>query len=185
MKTKWLISVLALQATWIVGTIVVQETKLQSGTVVHLETVPVDPRDLLRGDYVILNYTISTLPASLFMGGLTNEAPTGTPVFVRLEKRGEFHEAEAASFDPLPSDADRSVLRGKVSSRMWWDGSFATNRSVRVDYGLERYYVREGTGNPRGKLTVDASVPSSGNAVIRQVHIDGKPYAEVMKDEGR
>lgn len=185
MKTKLLISILALQAAWIVGTVVVQDVKLQRGAVAHLETMPVDPRDLLRGDYVILNYTISTLPASLFAGGLTNEAPTGTPVYVRLEKRGEFHEAEAASFDPLESDVGRPVLRGKVSSRMWWEGDRTTNRSLRVDFGLERYYVREGTGNPRGKLTVDVSVPSSGNAVIRQVYIDGKPYKEVMKDEGR
>ena len=48
--------------------------------------------------------------------------------------------------------------------------------SIHLEYGLERYYVREGTGNPRGKLTVQAAMPSSGNAVIQQVFMDGKPY---------
>lgn len=48
-------------------------------------------------------------------------------------------------------------------------------------YGLERYYVREGTGNPRGKLTVEAVVPASGQARIKQVFVDGKPYAKAMK----
>ncbi|MEQ8611292.1 MAG: GDYXXLXY domain-containing protein, partial [Parvibaculum sp.] len=34
---------------------------LRSDTVVTLETAPVDPRDIFRGDYVILNYAISSL----------------------------------------------------------------------------------------------------------------------------
>ena len=39
---------------------------LRAGTEVRLATAPVDPRDLFRGDYVILNYKISTLdPATL------------------------------------------------------------------------------------------------------------------------
>ncbi len=41
--------------------------------------------------------------------------------------------------------------------------------------------MREGTGNPQGKLTVAAAVPKSGPAVIKQVFVDGKPYREAMK----
>ena len=55
----------------------------------------------------------------------------------------------------------------------------------RLEYGLERYYVREGSGNPSGKLTVEAVVPSSGRANIKQVFVDGKPYAEAMKENSR
>ena len=185
MKTKLLIAILALQTAWVVGTVTVQEVRLHRGNVVLLETVPVDPRDLLRGDYVILRYKISTLSASLFADGLTNQPSAGTPVYVQLEKRGEFHEAQAASFAPLDGDAQHPVLRGKVSSRGWWDSGNNTNRHAQVDYGLERFYVREGTGNPRGKLTAEVSVPASGNGVIRQVYLDGKPYAEAMKLEAR
>jgi hypothetical protein len=47
------------------------------------------------------------------------------------------------------------VLKGSTRSR--W-GS-AARQVAHVDYGLERYSVREGTGNPRGK-----------------------PYAEAMKE---
>ena len=182
MKRQLLVIVLALQAAWIVATIAVQERRLHSGTVVLLETAPVDPRDLLRGDYVILNYKISTVPAALFPGGLAKETRPGAPVFVRLEKRGEFHEVQIASLEPLKSDPEHPVLRGKVSARWAWGANTDTNRSLRLEYGLERFYVREGTGNPRGKLTVEASVSRSGHAAIRQVFVDGKPYAEVMKD---
>ena len=54
MKTRLLILVLALQCAWLLGTALVQERALREGTVIRLETRPVDPRDLLRGDYVIL-----------------------------------------------------------------------------------------------------------------------------------
>lgn len=184
MKAKLLIAVIALQAAWVIATVAMQETRLSRGAVALLEPAPVDPRDFLRGDYVILSYKISMLPATLFPEGFPNELAAGTPVFVRLEKRGQFHEAESASFSPLEPDAAHPVLRGTVSS-FWGSRGDNTNHAVRVEYGLERFYVREGTGGPRGKLTVEAAVPLSGNAIIRQVYIDGKPYAEVMKSQAR
>lgn len=41
--------------------------------------------------------------------------------------------------------------------------------------GLERFYVGEGTGNPRGKLTVAVVVPASGRGQIKEVFLDGRP----------
>ena len=38
-----------------------KEYTLQTGKEVLLKTVPVDPRDLFRGDYVTLRYEIGTL----------------------------------------------------------------------------------------------------------------------------
>ena len=45
--------------------------------------------------------------------------------------------------------------------------------------------MREGTGRPSGKITVEAVVTASGNSIIRQVYIDGQPYADVMRNQGR
>lgn len=179
MKTKLLSLVVGLQVLWVIGTVIVQEAKLTQGTVVRLETRPVDPRDLLRGDYVILSFDVSTLDAKLFAGGLTNRLPAGTPVFVKLERHGEFHRAVEASFTALATDADHPVLRGKSETSWAWSSDNPPN--LRVEYGLERFYVREGTGNPRGKLTVDVAIPSSGKGIIREVYLDGVKYAEAMK----
>ena len=55
MKTKLLVLVLALQSAWLLGTAFTQERILRVGQLILLETQPVDPRDLLRGDYVRLN----------------------------------------------------------------------------------------------------------------------------------
>ena len=62
MKLKLLLLVVGLQAAWMIGMVVRQETVLASGRTILLETVPVDPRDLLRGDYVLLRYKISDVP---------------------------------------------------------------------------------------------------------------------------
>jgi uncharacterized membrane-anchored protein len=180
MKLKLLLLVLALQTAWILGTTFVQERALAGGQLVLLETRPVDPRDLLRGDYVTLSYRISDVALDLFSPALTNAPAPGETVYVALEPRGQFHEVVRASTSRITPAAGQVALKGH--SRSWWNNAAQT---VHLEYGLERYYVREGTGNPRGKLTVQAAVPDSGQGRIKEVFVDGKPYAEAMKGVAR
>jgi uncharacterized membrane-anchored protein len=181
MKLKLLILVLTLQTAWILGTTFVQERALAGGKVVLLEALRVDPRDLLRGDYVILNYKISDVALDLFSPALTNAPAPGEAVYVTLEPRGQFHEVVLASTNRITPAEGQVVLKGH--SRSWWSG--AAKKTVHVEYGLERYYVREGTGNPQGKITVRAAVPDSGQGQIKEVFVDGKPYAEAMRGVAR
>ena len=182
MKFKLLILVLALQSSWILGTVLVQERALRVGVVILLETRPVDPRDLLRGDYVILNYKISGIPTNLFSPPLKDNLPSGKTVWVALARRGEFHEIVRAGIERFEPGVSEILVKAKAD---WWSAGPSASLEVRVEYGLERYYVSEGTDNPRGKLTVQAVVPTSGRASIKQVFLDGKPYAEVMKAAAR
>src|SRR5437899_1678765 len=138
MRLKLLVLVLGLQTAWILGTTVVQERGLAAGTIVLLETQPMDPRDLLRGDYITLNYKISNVPLSVFSPPLTNGLPPGATVYVALEQRGAFYEVAYASTERISSVNGWVVLRGRTQS--WWD-----QKAVRLEYGLERYYVREGS----------------------------------------
>ena len=55
---------------------------LREGREVTLQTRPVDPRDLLRGDYVVLGYDISQLPAGALAGPADGRA--NPVVFVKL-----------------------------------------------------------------------------------------------------
>ena len=181
MKLKLLLLILALQTAWILGTTFVQERALARGAVVLLETRPVDPRDLLRGDYVILNYKISDVALDLFSPPRTNALPPGQTGYVALEPLGQFHEVALASTEPITPAAGQVALKGR--SQVRWRGPGVS--TVHVEYGLERYYVREGTGNPRGKLTVQAAVSASGRASIKEVFVDGKPYLGVMKEAGQ
>lgn len=180
MKRNIFLLVLALQSAWILGTTFVQERALATGTAILLETRPVDPRDLLRGDFVILNYKISDVATNFFLPPLARPLENGETVYVALAPRGEFHEVVRASVARLDASKNEVLLKGR--SRWSWNG--AQQATVHVTYGLEQYYVREGTGQPRGKLTVQAVVPASGQARIKQVFVDGKPYAEAMKATG-
>lgn len=175
MKFKLLLLVLALQTAWILGTTVRQEVLLAQGRTVLLETHIVDPRDLLRGDYVILNYKISDLSRDLFSPPLTNSLPPGATVFVALAPQGKYYQAVRAGTNDLSVSDNEVLLKGTVT-RIWRDSA-----SVHVEYGLERFYVQEQTGSPSGKLEVQAVVSKSGQARIREVLLDGKPYADVMK----
>ena len=182
MKLKLLILVLALQSAWLLGTAAVQEHALATGKVILLETARVDPRDLLQGDYLILNYKISDVPANLFSPPVTKDLPYGTKIFVALAPAtNQFYAVVKASTNEFVPAADEVLLKGRSAWPRW---NAATN-SIHVEYGLERFYVAEGTGNPTGKLTAQVVVPASGRGRVKEVFVDGKPYAEAMKDTVR
>jgi uncharacterized membrane-anchored protein len=178
MKLKLLILVLALQSAWLLGMVAVQEHALATGKVILLETVRVDPRDLLRGDYLILNYKISDVPMDLFSPPVTKDLPHGTKVFVALAPAtNQFYVVVKASTNLFTPVVDEVLLKGRSTWSRW---NAATN-SIHIEYGLERFYVAEGTGNPAGKLTAQVIVPASGHGRVKEVFVDGKPYAEAMK----
>jgi uncharacterized membrane-anchored protein len=182
MKPKLLILVLALQSAWLLGTVAVQEHALATGRVILLETERVDPRDLLRGDYLILNYKISNVPTNRFSPPVTRDLPAGTKVFVALAPAtNQFYVVVRAGNNEFAPAADEVLLKGR-STWPRWDA--ATN-SIHVEFGLERFYVAEGTGNPTGKLTAQVVVPASGRGRVKEVFVDGKPYAVAMKEAER
>ena len=125
----------------------------------------------------MLNYKISDVPTNLFSPPVKKDLPYGTKIFVALAPgTNQFYAVTRASTNSLaPSSDTEVVLSGKSASR-WWN---ATN-SLHVEYGIERYYVAEGTGNLHGKLTARAVVPASGRAKLQQVFLDGKPYEQAM-----
>jgi uncharacterized membrane-anchored protein len=179
MKFKLLILMLALQSAWLLGTAAVQEHALATGKIILLETARVDPRDLLRGDYLILNYKISDVPTNLFSPPVTKDLPNGTKVFVALAPAtNQFYAVVKASTNEFVPATDEVLLKGRSAWPRW---NAATN-SIHVEYGLERFYVAEGTGNPAGKLTAQVVVPASGRGRVKEVLVDGKPYAEAMKE---
>ena len=179
MKCKWFILVLLLQSTWILGTVFTQECALRVGQVIQLETQPVDPRDLLRGDYVRLSYKISDIPRERFFSpALAGELSSGTTVFVALVPCGtnQFYQVARASTGRFTPASNEVLVRGKAAASWQNNGG-----SIHVEYGIEQYFVAEGTGHPHGRLTVQAVVTKSGRASLKDVFVDGKPYVEAVK----
>ena len=182
MKLKLLILVLALQSAWLLGMVAVQEHALATGKIILLETARVDPRDLLRGDYLILNYKISDVPTNLFLPPVEKDLPDDTKIYVALAPAtNQFYVVVKASTNEFTPAGDEVLLLGKNTWPRW---NPSTN-SIHVEYGLERYYVAEGTGNPTGKLTAQVVVTTSGLGHVKEVLVDGKRYAEAMKETVR
>ncbi|WP_075288904.1 GDYXXLXY domain-containing protein [Pararhizobium arenae] len=153
---------------------------LRSGRDVVLKTVPVDPRDLLRGDYVVLSYEISSIPADKFVDKPPTEE-TDAQVSVRLSQGGDgfWHVAEAA-FGTLPQRDDGTVV-ARSQPFYFYPQTGNIEAPLSVEYGIERYYVPEGEGKPLEEarnadaLSVTARVDESGRMQIRTISIDGKP----------
>ena len=120
----------ALVAAQVIGLTVfaaVQEAKLR-GTEVTLQTVPVDPRSLLQGDYAILDYEIAELPPHLA------DLPPGSIVYVTLAESAGAWPAVAYQPDQPPPDDGATYIRGEVNARR------------RLDFGIGAYFVPEGAG---------------------------------------
>jgi uncharacterized membrane-anchored protein len=116
------------------------------------------------------------VPTNLFSPPVKKDLQYGATIYVALVPgTNQFYEVARASTNEFAPSPDEVLLKGKST---WWRNS--TN-SVHVEYGLERFYVAEGTGNPTGKLTAQVVVPASGRGHVKEVFVDGKPYAEAMK----
>ena len=148
---------------------------LRTGARALLETEPVDPRDFLRGDYVILGYKIG----SLDINKLITEKPEykeGETVYVKLlpDEDKFWKAAVISSAKDLYGPGD-IFIKGRVRS-------FYSNK-LSVDYGIESYFVPEGKGGVIEKnmrrdsanvVSVEACIDRSGGAVINRIFINGK-----------
>ena len=188
MNKRWLLVIVLAQALWVVATASTKEIAFERGERVLLATKPVDPRDMLRGDYLTLRFDISDVSRDKVRGDIPAE-PLGKKIYVALVPAGKFHQIEFASFASIPVTTGRVVVRGTVDDRFAWmrnpQGDNGATKPLQVMYGLERYYVAEGTGNPRGELTAEVSVSAGGEPLMREVYIDGKPYRDAMAGQAK
>jgi uncharacterized membrane-anchored protein len=154
---------------------------LRDGAEVTLQTLPVDPRDFLRGDYVILRYDISEIVA-----GSLKDQPSrarNAEVFVKLApKREGIYEAVSVHADPVAVVSPEVLIRGRVEyGATCGTKVHAFCATLRVRYNLEKYFVPEGEGRKleqfrnECKLTIVAAVLPSGRAAIKRLLVDGEP----------
>ena len=151
---------------------------LSSGREIVLEVVPVDPRSLFRGDYVILNYDISRVQLPL------KRLHVGSVIYATLQrtKDGKWKLYAADPERPESLRPDQVVLKGRVryaSIRSRRGSGFAT-----VNYGIESFFVPEGTGREleklvgQKKLAALIAVDDSGNAALKGLIVEGKRIYE-------
>jgi uncharacterized membrane-anchored protein len=170
---------------------------LEWGERVLLRTRPLDPRDFLRGDYVVLDYDISDIPEkflpkdgvlpsdkkgdeggneddddALFRSGWKRQAIGGglyRDVYVALDLDEDGIGSMSGASFARPSAG--LYLKGTI---FWRWGSYT------VDYGLGVYYVPEGTGRAiedmvrQGDVLADVRV-FRGRAMLKSLRPPGPP----------
>ncbi len=195
MTSRFGLALLALvigQSLFLAAMIQDRVTLLRSDHVVTLKTEPIDPRDIFRGDYVILNYEISRLMLEALEGD--DGFAQGDTIYVELKSAGDIWQPVAAWHEPRDPSPGNEVIRGRVS----WviEGRPVTEpadgeevpcidcNSATVTYGIESYFVPEGEGREledqrnAGSLTVDVALGSDGEAAIKGLRLDGEPVYE-------
>ena len=166
------IAIVLLQVIFILGLVGFKEVTLRFGKEVTLQTVPVDPRDLFRGDFVILRYEISRITPGNRSFIVFINPKHGDTVYVQLLKSGDVWVAGNVADNPA-SDWD-VFIKGKVTN---------TRSDYRdpivLSYGIESYFVPEGEGLPierAGDVKAVVSVNGLGDPVIKSLIVDGAPF---------
>jgi uncharacterized membrane-anchored protein len=181
MKTGLRIAlIIVLQSIALIAMVGMKQYTLSTGTLIVLKTRPIDPRSLFRGDYVRLNYDISSLALNKLEGD--KDFQRGDTIYVVVHKDGEFWTAQAA-YHRLPKTGPGQVaIKGEVKYAYGNCGANSQDKdciSAQVKYGVENYFVPEGEGRdlerPRSGevVTIQLAVDRYGNAAIKAVLING------------
>ncbi len=130
---------------------------LLTGKTLVLATMPVDPVDIFRGQYISVRYEISSIPA-------ISGAEKGSTVYVILKKgEGGIYRYDGASLTEPQGD----FIKGKVA--------YVYDKNMNVEYGIEQYFFERGAEFSTRNLTIEVKVSSSGQARITRLLKDNKP----------
>ena len=151
------------QVVVLLAMITIHIKPLLTGDTIVLRVVPVDPRDLFRGDYVILSYDLSRITKEN-MPGIDLSNYQGRTVYVTIvpDEDGKHWKASKFSFQK-PSTG--KFLRGRIAYG-------------RILYGIESYFVQEGEGLQyeeavrEKKLSAEIALDGNGKAVLKGLVIE-------------
>lgn len=141
MKIKFALLVL-LQCLLLFGMIGMREVWILRGTKIKLKCVPVDPRDIFRGDYARLNYEISTVSLES-----KEKIRKNDKIYVELRKNDKgYYEAGKISLEK-PQNALFIMGRAKYDSypNSKWEVTIVDENGEEKTYRPNWFYnVKEG-----------------------------------------
>lgn len=130
---------------------------LLTGTTAVLATMPIDPFDILRGQYLTIRYEISQIP-------IIEEANEGDTAYIQLtEDSSQIWRYKKASL----IKPEGVFIKGKIISKQ--------TGTMRIEYGIEQYFFEKDAHIETRNMTVKVKISSSGQARILELLQDGKP----------
>jgi uncharacterized membrane-anchored protein len=127
---------------------------LQNGTQIVLKTAPIDPRDLLRGYYVRLNYDISRISLADLVDPISkddfeNGFKSHSNVFVKLQPDTDGFWSPVSIHRTMPDSApsqagnnQTAIIRGYLKYRSC-SSRFSTIKRCKLSlrYGIEKFFA--------------------------------------------
>ena len=154
-----LLATLAVSWTGIVSS----ERLIASGETVYLEIVPVDPRSLMQGDYMALDWQIGRDAAERMQQDDARAPwPTSGVLLVRVDERGIGEFVERAANGALPA-AGHLVLKYRIRGERELGGFDA--RSLEV--GTDAWFFEEGRAEQFEKARYgEMRVDGDGDSIL-------------------
>ena len=165
LATILLFTVVAAQVVGLLAFAGIRQSVVAEGKEVVLQAVPVDPRSLLQGDFAALDYEIAQLPDHLAdtpVGDVVGEV-----IYVGLREHRDVWSANGYFVHQAPSGVNL-YIRGVI------DGP------DHLDFGIGTFFVPEGTGHiieQADDVKVVVAIAADGRAAIKEVLLDGEPFA--------
>lgn len=130
---------------------------LNAGTTVVLETIPVDPRDILYGDYVRLQFAVEEFKEDVIEPALLKELKTQSYgkviVYAVLQQEGDVYGLKSVTADKPGGGV---FLKGQMYR---YGGSINGAETIYyADFLPDRFYVPENTGGQLEDLSRQGSL---------------------------
>ena len=146
---------------------------LRNGFEVVLETGAIDPRDLFRGHYAILNLEISRIPRDSVT--LDPDLQPGVPVYVTLTAGNDGYWRAAGLFVTPPEGA-LPIIRGIFE--------YGSGPDIIISFPFDRYFAPETRAlelealDRADRMGVILALDGAGYGAIKGLMIDGERLYE-------
>lgn len=152
-----LIATVAFQFIVLTGMYIKAALPLWFGQEIKVNTIPIDPRSLFRGNYARLRYDFSQIDKTFFTD--TKNLREGEIVFVLLKLNTlGIHEFSSIS---IKKPEQGVFIRGRLENHRWRD-------DIQIKYGIEAFFA------PKDKALKLEKTMQKGALAVLMVSNDGK-----------
>ena len=184
-RNALLVLVVFLQVAFFVFFAVNEKAKQETGKKIMLAVNPVDPRDYLSGNYFTVEYR--DIGRINRCGGyyaelkdkLQNNTTSGKPnkreIFLLL------HKPEGEDVFKIKTCGLDANFKNKTENDVILKGKLYGNRSDRIKYGIEKYFINENLEEPsrREKVTALIAIDEKKHtARILKIFVNGEEWGK-------
>lgn len=182
--------VVLLQVVFLIGMVAYHQKQIDTGFPVRLEVLPIDPDDLMRGEYVRLGYKMSQLDLTKILHD-AGSYDRGSTIFITLSKDTQSNSllwVPKAVRKSQPSSSEFPFIKGRVQWSNQWSTRTTRTFQVNADYNIGQYYVQEERakeiqsviGNWNQSTTrhvsVEVRLAKDGTPALAKLYIDNKEF---------